>query len=82
MRDTTLPFSEYKTHQGHDLNEGTRAINLVEEDHGLVLEGVEAAEGDAVQILMALVNTNRFPNGSLIAMSWLPQGMAWICGWA
>lgn len=25
---------------------------------------------------MPLVNTNRFPNGLLIAMSWLPQGMA------
>jgi len=26
------------------------------------------------QTLIALVNTNRFPNGSAIVMSWLPHG--------
>jgi hypothetical protein len=32
--------------------------------------------GGFSQTLIALVNTNRFPNGSVTVMSWLPQGMA------
>ncbi len=32
------------------------------------------------QTQIALVNTNRFPNGSVTVMSWLPHGMAWMSG--
>jgi hypothetical protein len=42
---------------------------------GLARDGDPTVTADA-QTLIALVNTNRLPNGSVTVMSWLPHGIA------